>query len=495
MPSKAKTKRKITAEGVAVSILRSLRGWNQTELSKASGIGRAQIWRYEKGYETPRRPTMERLCAAVGVPFSAIERLLPGIREALKAVEKGREVEAPPDRFTADVQLPAALLDFRQPEDATPDHARQDAQGLWEYLEKKSNHDRRVLIEGAAEYQSWGLCERLCRASESAAADDAGVAVELAELAVRTAELVPGEEAFRLGLQGYAWAYLGNARRVKGNLPGADEAFARSDNFLSTGEPAISGLLDCALLPDLKASLRHHQGRFDEALELHDQALAMAKAQDHGIILLNKAQTLAEMERYEESFATLKLAEPWVQARHELRAEFALRCNQAIALVHLGQYEEAEARLPEIARLVTRLGTGLDKLRLRWLEGKVAAGLGRRNEALAAFSQVRTEFKERGIAFDTALVTLELAMVHLELGHTGEVKTLAREMVTIFEAQDGHREALAAIRLFCRAAEQERVTLDLAQRLIAYLNRARHDPKLRFEAWERSRVQMRSPRS
>src|SRR6185295_9366036 len=208
----------------------------------------------------------------------------------------------------------------------------------------------------------------------------------------------------------------------------------------------------------------------------------LAKLEDRGSYLINKAKTLEEMARYEESIATLKQAEPLIDAQSKPRELFALRYNFAINLVHLKKYGEAEGLVPEVRRLVARLGTSLDALRVRWLEGKVAAGLGRWDEALAAFSQVRAELKERGIAFDTALVTLELARVHLELGHTGEVKTLARQMIAIFESQGGHREALEALRLFCRAAEQERVTVELVRRLIAYLHRARHDPKLRFEA-------------
>jgi len=71
-------------------------------------------------------------------------------------------------------------------------------------------------------------------------------------------------------------------------------------------------------------------------------------------------------------------------------------------------------------------------------------------------------------------------MVHLELGHTGDVKTLARQMVAIFESQEGHRETLAALQLFREAAEEEAVTAELIGRAIDYLHRARRDPDLRF---------------
>ena len=161
-----------------------------------------------------------------------------------------------------------------------------------------------------------------------------------------------------------------------------------------------------------------------------------------------------------------------------------LRQNPALLLCHLGRYAEAEALLPEIRVLTMQLDNKLDSLRLRWLEGRVAAGLGRAEEALAALSQVRAGFVERGIAYDAALVTLELAVVHLEPGRTREVKALARQMAPIFKAQGVHRGALAALKLFCEAAEKEAATVELARRVVEYLYRAQHNPTLRFEVGE-----------
>jgi hypothetical protein len=69
----------------------------------------------------------------------------------------------------------------------------------------------------------------------------------------------------------------------------------------------------------------------------------------------------------------------------------------------------------------------------------------------------------------------------LEEGRTAEVAGLAAEMLQVFRGQTVHREALAALRLFCRAARGGSATVDLARRVLAYLERARHDPHLRFE--------------
>src|SRR5437763_5759734 len=68
------TRRRLTDAGVLVRHLRSLRGWKQGELARAAGTSQKLISSYELGEKIPRRRTLERLAAAVGVPFSLAER-------------------------------------------------------------------------------------------------------------------------------------------------------------------------------------------------------------------------------------------------------------------------------------------------------------------------------------------------------------------------------------------------------------------------------------
>ncbi|HEY0557921.1 MAG TPA: hypothetical protein VGG20_26965, partial [Thermoanaerobaculia bacterium] len=127
------------------------------------------------------------------------------------------------------------------------------------------------------------------------------------------------------------------------------------------------------------------------------------------------------------------------------------------------------------------MGNELDLIRVLWVEGGVAAGLGRREQARAALEHVRRYFNVHRIAYDAALASLELAVLHLEEERTAEVKTLAEEMFWIFKAQGVHKEALAALRLFYDDATKEEATAELARRLVEYLTRARGNPGLRFE--------------
>jgi hypothetical protein len=135
--------------------------------------------------------------------------------------------------------------------------------------------------------------------------------------------------------------------------------------------------------------------------------------------------------------------------------------------------------LPEV-KLLSR--KELDRIRLRWTEGRIAAGLGRIQQGIDLLTQVRAEFVSRKIWFDAALVTLELAVVFLRQGRTDMVKTLAIHLTPIFQSNGVQKEALAALTLCRKAAEQEKVTLDLAERLVAFLRKAQHDPELKFQS-------------
>lgn len=72
-------------------------------------------------------------------------------------------------------------------------------------------------------------------------------------------------------------------------------------------------------------------------------------------------------------------------------------------------------------------------------------------------------------------------MLYREEGRFPEIQVLAAEILEFFKAQNVHREAIAAVLLFQEAAEQEKVTAGLVQRLKTYLSEARRRPGVRFE--------------
>lgn len=476
--------------GAILAMLRIVRGWSQLELARAAGMRSGTISEYERGKRPLPLRTLERLAAVMGYPPAMIERARSFVREARSAagpVQPEETLSRQIDAFAGD--FGRAYEDFartwltRFVSQASALETRSQAPFLWERLRRHKAEERPGIVERNPQFQSWGLCELVCEESVKAAADDAGKAMELAELALRIAKRVPGFEG-RLA-QGWAWAFVGNARRVGGNLRTADEAFARSRELWGAGTSGDPGFLDEARLFDLEASLRREQRRLPEALALLDRAFVICKDPARAHLLVIKAKTLEESSDYEEAVATLRRAIPLADGDRDPRLLLCLRFDLLVNLCHLGQHAEAAPLLPEVKEMTVLLGNELDFVRLRWLEGRVFAGTDRIEDAIAAFRQVRGEFAARGIAFDTALVSLELAALLAEQGRAGEVKDLARQTASIFGAQGVPQEALAALSMFRKAAEEETVTAELARNVLDFLHRAQHDPALRFTAARR----------
>jgi tetratricopeptide (TPR) repeat protein len=448
---------------------------------------------YEAGRRPPSREKLEMLAAAMGYGAEAIDFLLLALKGTAGVADAPRSPVDPSPGQLRKIRQIAARVGMAAV-DVTEQHlvqavrnrrvrkARREAARLWIRLRSETPANRRLLVEKAREFQTWALAERLCNESAEAASDRTDRALELAELAHRVAELAPGEEPWRSRLLGYTLAFLANARRVACDLPGAEAAFVQAWKFWSAGAGADPGLLGKWRLPDLEASLRRDQRRFPEALAGMEKARAEAPPEAVSRILVNKATILDQMGDAEQAIETIREAVPLVDGRREPRLLFGLRFTLSANLCHLGRYQEAELGLPGVRALAVGLRRELDLVRVTWLEGKVAAGLGRLTAARAAFEQARREFTARGMAYDCALVTLELAELDLREGRVSEVRALAEEMAWVFRAQGIHREALAALQLFSEAARTEASTVELARRVLQYLYRAQQDSGVRFEA-------------
>lgn len=340
---------------------------------------------------------------------------------------------------------------------------------------------RGVRPEGEAH---WGLVVALCEASETAAPKNPTRALEVARLAVEMARQValdvPGSEGFRLRLEGWATAFVANAERVLGqDLPGASRTWIEVWSLWRSGQDP-AGLLSEGYLLDMEASLRRDQGRIELALKLHQEALLLARNEERGIILMNQAVTLKEGDNPEGALQSLETAAGLIDAERHPRHRWVLRFNQATSLCVLDRAAEALLLVDEIRSLAERLRNGVDLTKTLWLEAKCLAGLGKRQDALILLKQVQSALKTN--PFDYALASLDVAMLYREEGRFAEIKGLAGSILEIFKAQEVHREALAAVILFHEAAQEERVSVELVRRLQEFLDKARNNPRLRFES-------------
>jgi len=474
---------------LVVIFLRTHAGVTQAEFGRASRVTQANISLYELGKGVPPEESLRRMAKVARVEWTLVVHLRRYFAAILSAID--RQGAVPGSEPLALAVLEPALLavapylvEATEPNRQPLKEARREAEVIWTSLERFPIPRRRRLIELTLQAsQSPALAVRVCEASVQAAAHDAREALELAELALSIAQRVPDNEG-RARVEGYSWACVANARRVANDFDGAEEAFAHAWDRWRAGVEVDSKLAPEWRLLSLEASLRREQHRFPEALELLDRARAAVEDNPKAAarLLLKKEHVFEAMGDTEGALAALAEAAPFVEASGDPDLLWRLLFNRTADLCSLERFEAAAELLPRVRKLAERQANALDLIRVVWLDARIAAGQGRDEEAITGLEQVRRDFAARELPYDAALASLDLAVLWLKSGRTAEVRELATEMEAIFKSRKIHREALAALVLFCDAARRETATVALARRISEYLVKARHDPKLRFEA-------------
>jgi tetratricopeptide (TPR) repeat protein len=338
-------------------------------------------------------------------------------------------------------------------------------------------------------FQTLAVCEQLIERSFQEGFRDPAHAIGISELAIRLADRLDADyygHTVIHDLKARAWAYLGNARRISSDLTGAEQALTRAEELAEEGS---ADPLEEARILDLKASLLSDQGWFERAADLLDAVIEIYEEirdpHRKGRALISQALFLSYAGQPERTVELIRQGLDLIDAEEEPRLVLMAWHNLAWALNDCGRSAEA---LQQLERFRHRYGAFPDPwtaLRLAWLEGRTAAGLGRLDEAERLLKEVRERFVEQALGYDASMVTLDLASLYLRQGRTVEVRQLATEMLPIFLSQDVHRQALAALAAFQRAAEMDRATPSLVQEITTYLMRARRNPRLPFPGSKR----------
>ncbi|HSS77436.1 MAG TPA: hypothetical protein VLV54_11895 [Thermoanaerobaculia bacterium] len=478
-----------------VSMLALWRGLSQKEVGAKAGLVESSISYHLRKGGVAAEALFDRLLAGlqarpaeVAVVTACLENLEALERDTeLTAAERDKVEEANLEisRLSRRILTEAALRSREPPApDAYPrladvEPARWQAAEAWARLAELPEDQQLAVVRVAGEFQTWALAELVCEESVFQASRDVARTASLARVAQEIAEQVQGPEGWRHRIRGYAAAHVANSLRVPGELEPAEVTLMEALRLWQAGSDP-DAVLDPGRLLDLEASLRRDQRRFDEALALLEEALRVGRCRER--YLINKGFTLEVMGYYERAVEALLEAQPLVERSGDDRLWDILHHNLALSLTHLGRHGEAAELGHAVHTRSGERGDELLALRGVWLEGRVAAGLGRTREALGLLAKARRAFASRGMGYDVALALLEEAVLLLEEGRTAEVKVLAKELSKVFESKGVHREALGALRLFKEAAEQEVATAELARRVLGYLFRARYDQGLRFTA-------------
>lgn len=308
-----------------------------------------------------------------------------------------------------------------------------------------------------AEYPAdpMAVVDLLLAASRACRYDDVSRMIYLAELAQRAADRL---EAGRHGsaavadLRARAWAELANAYRLADRLERAEAAL---EHAVACCEAGSGDQVLLALVADRFATLLCHRRRFPEALALLDCLAAFHLARGE--------RRLAGRTLVARGLYTANAGEPEEAVRHTCEALHLLAPKEdgdlLLAALHnllwcateLGYVAVVAECLPGVRPLY---GAGrLNRLRLRWVEGRVAAGLGDAAAAEADFQAVRAGFAAAGLPFPAAMVALDLALLWDRAGRQAEILPLAEEILASFRALRVSREGIASLLLLRRACE------------------------------------------
>ncbi len=335
------------------------------------------------------------------------------------------------------------------------------------------------------ELRSPALADRLLSESFGSLPENPARSLEFAALAqVAAGQVAPVARAALV----LAHAHQGNALRALGRLQEASAHFAEARNLLHQVDPngrRITDISVYATVDWMEGTYRRELSELEEAEELLNRAVLLFRLNGDVPTIYQVMLSLGELYfrqgNARDALDAISKVLPHLGEADNPRLYWLARFNHAVYLAEAELFDAAREELKacRAARIIA--DHELLLRRARWLEGRIALGLGEPAHAERLLTGVRGAYLAEESGINMALVSLDLARLYLETGQTARLKRLAEEMALVFSANDVHREALAALVLFQEAVHREGLTAAYLLRLRRYLEAARHNPSLPFE--------------
>jgi hypothetical protein len=332
----------------------------------------------------------------------------------------------------------------------------------------------------SATFCTWALCEHLLEKSWDLRGEDPSAMLRTADVARQVAEkLDPAAygHAQVADLHARTWAALANAYRLTDQLQNSEAAMAWATELRrhGTGDPLL-----LARIADLSASLYCDMRRFPETFRALDTAYALyrshGESHDAGRVLVMKGLYSGYAGEYEAGLQFLVQGLTVIDRERDPKLVLHALNNILLFRVELGDFVGARRQLERMHPLNERQVTALEGLRLRWIEGKIAAGLSELESAEAAFLEARRASDEAGQGYQAALISLDLAALRISQGKTAEVPQIVAEVLATFGALGVEREAMTAVLMLKEAVERDQATLEIIRGVSSVLQRLRSEP-------------------
>jgi tetratricopeptide (TPR) repeat protein len=340
---------------------------------------------------------------------------------------------------------------------------------LLEELERLPAEER--LCEVATErFAQPSMIRYLTQRSHSLRYEDTAKMLHLAVLARNAAEActetAAGSPRLQADLRAEGWRQLGNSFRICGQLPEAENALDRARDYCDrgTGDPLLR-----AWLLEQRASLDVFQRRFEEAIELAEKAgriyRRLGELHNVASTMVQKAIALLYSGKPAPAIDTLNRAVPLIDRERDPYLLLASCHNLVLCYLDLGHPSQALALYFEAKALYREFQDALILLRMTWQEGRLLRDLGFLKGAEQALLQAREGFLERDLAYEVAVVSLDLTAVYVRLGKSDQVSQTVAETLPIFRALRVGRETLATLLQLRKVADREQEALSLIQLL------------------------------
>ncbi len=357
-----------------------------------------------------------------------------------------------------------------------------DAAGLYEALMSLSPGLREASIQTEDRFASYPLAERLLAACRDVRAEQPESSLELARLALAVCSRL---DVRRYGaglvadLEARAWAYLGDLW-TESSPPAAREAFRLALGHLMRGsgdplEEAEVVALCAAATDDFATTL----DRLDRAGSIYRST---GDSRRLGEVLARKARASGNAGEHLRAVALLREAVALLRGIAPPLELAGLAADLAHHLVAADRAEEAWNEIAQARSLATGQGRRAEataavppalRLRLTWIEGRIAAALGLEEEARSRLEEARDGFLATGRRNEAVRAHLDLAA--LSARADGEVyeramERIASETPRVLAGADLSRESTTVLLLVEQAARRRALRPELVQAVSGLLD-------------------------
>jgi len=383
------------------------------------------------------------------------------LKGLLKSLLPGRAASgrpgAPPDYGTA-LERSARNLLRRQ---KALDRERAEACTLVRELLRQPPERQLQALRHERRFQTWGVLERLLERSRDAILADSLESERLAALALAQTEHL--EERYygptRIeDMRARAAVTLGEARRLRSDFAGAEEAFAAARAHLAAG---TGDSLELAFLFEAESALCRCRRCFEPARHLLLQAIEIFV--ENGEVLRAGGALVGLAAVYRDDGQPARAIPLLHEARRRIEQNEGGSCEPRLllcaqhtladCLATAGRLQDARSLLSGSRSLYRRYADGWTEGHLRWLRGKIALGLREAPEAEAELLGACSTFLARGARFEAALAACELAPLYARQERATELAALVGDAARTFAACGVDREAQRA-KIFLRQAEE-----------------------------------------